>query len=139
MKKRIGSLLLVLLTVAICLFGGCGVNLLDDDKKNIESAYLSYLNEEKNVYDSTKVVKYAGEYDGNEVALVSWSSSELMVTEAKIDYTVDGILIYKRPNPSYDIIIYTADKKIMDLKIAYLNGVITSADLLSIKAELEKQ
>lgn len=138
MKKRIAALILAVFTIAICLFNGCGVALLEDDKESIESAYLSYLNQEKPVYDRTEVVKYAGDYDGNKVALVRWFSNEVMVIEAVIDYTVDGVLIYNLPNPSYDIIVYTVDKKITDLKTAYLNGVITSADLLSIKSQLKK-
>lgn len=44
MKKRIVALILAVFTIAICLFNGCGVALLENDKESIESAYLSYLN-----------------------------------------------------------------------------------------------
>lgn len=138
MKKRILSLLLVLFTISICLFGGCGVALSEDDRVNIENAYLRYLNEEKRVYDSVKVVKYAGDYYGNKVAVVRWFSNEVMVIEAVIDYTVDEVLIYNLPNPSYDIIVYTVDKTIIDLKTAYSDGIITRRNLLSIKSALKK-
>lgn len=138
MKRFFTNCIVVLIILATCFSVACNTTAISEEEKvEFETAYLQYLNEKNDFYTGVELVKYAGEYDGNKVAVFRWVSNDIMVTENVIDYIVDDVLVCVLPNHIYDIIVYTADKEIKDLQTAYSEGIISRKDLLSIKSKFQ--
>lgn len=138
MKKLLSCLLAIMVVIIACFSFGCnGGTLSTEEKEKFETAYLQYLNKETDFYTGVTLVKYAGEYDGNKVAVFHWASDEIAVNAVVTNYIVDDVLVCVLPCPIYDIIVYTADKQIKELKDAYSEGIITRKNLLSIKSALK--
>lgn len=138
MKKFFTNCVVVLIILVTCFSVGCNATAISEkEKEEFETAYLQYLNKETDFYTGVTLVKYAGEYDGNKVAVFHWASDEIAVNAVVTNYIVDDVLVCVLPCPIYDIIVYTADKQIKELKDAYSEGIITRKNLLSIKSALK--
>lgn len=108
---------------------------LDDDMmEEIETAYLTYCQENiEGVYEvSIKV--YAGTYSGNIVVMAHWKSNEVDTTTEVVECCVGDIFICWCNDSSYEVIVYTAENEIKELASAYNDGDVSEDELYTIQA-----
>lgn len=148
MRTKLKGIVSAIIAVLACSIGlvSCGTDdeLSDELKSEIETAYSEYWHALHEGYEADiSVCQYGGTYSENIVVMVQADCEELPLevygetesggTTYSYYLYVGEVLISYMGNSSFAVIVYTADKQIIELEDAYEDGIITAENLISIR------